>query len=120
MSEEPMPKNQRILKGIVIILGVLIIAMVIIIIVASVIKYNGQKKQEADLVEKYQSNQVKTSIQGTPFELDIPLETGFAILSTHVSETAISLGIGQDDIIQKIILVDFSGKIIGTINLKNE
>ena len=117
MSEEQMPKNYRLLKGIVITLGILIVVMLIILVVASINKYNDQKRAEAALVEKYQSSRPVSSPINTPFEIDLPLEPGQQILSAESGANGILIRIGTD-MTQQIILVDYSGKIIGTINVK--
>jgi flagellar basal body-associated protein FliL len=114
MIEEPMPKNQRILKGIVIILGILIIAMVIIIIFASVMKYNDQKRQEANLVDKYRPKQVVGVINHPPFQAELQLDTGQKVIDVKSNGATIVVQIGIVDT-QKIIMMDYTGKIIGTI-----
>ncbi len=116
-----MPKNQRLLKGIVIFLGILIIAMVIIIIVASIMKYKDQKSAEAALVEKYQVEQaLKQPIMQKntdPFAMDLPLESGEEILSVQSEDKGIIITIGRQGRIIRIILVDYNANIIGTINV---
>ena len=112
-----MPKNYRLLKGIVITLGILIIAMVILLVVASVMKYNDQKSAEAALVEKYQSSQVTRSVGSEEFSMNLSLEVGEEILSADSSDQGMLVSIGKDETILKIILIDFSGKIVGTINV---
>ncbi len=113
-----MPKNYKLLKAIVIILGVLIIAMVIILIVASVMKYNEQKQAEAALVERYEaSRQVVPAASADPFEMDLDLEDGQEIISTESGEQGILVRIGQNGTTQKILLIDYSGNITGTINV---
>lgn len=115
-----MPKNQRILKGIVIFLGILIIAMVIILIVASVMKYNDQKDAEVALVEKYQNKMVVKSNSQVPFIRDLTLKDGEEILSAQSSDKGILLNIGSQNITKTIILIDYQGKIIATINVVKE
>ena len=112
-----MPKNYRLLKGIVITLGVLIVVMVFVIIIASVIKYNEQKSAEAALVEKYQTNQTVAVKVSKPFEISLKLEDGQKIISTSSSDEGIMVTIGQNGNAQKILLIDYSGKITGTINV---
>ena len=116
-----MPKNQRLLKGIVIFLGILIIAMVIIIIVASIMKHKDQKSAEAALVEKYQVEQaLKQPIMQKntgPFAMDLPLESGEEILSVQSEDKGIIITIGRQGRIIRIILVDYNANIIGTINV---
>ncbi|HPF46022.1 MAG: hypothetical protein KDF58_10190 [Alphaproteobacteria bacterium] len=117
MTEEPMPKNYRLLKGIVITLGILIVAMVILIITASIMKYNDQKSAEAALVDKYQSSQSIVSENIKPFKLDLPLEAGEEVLSVSSNDRGMLVSIGKEGRIQKILLIGYSGKILGTINI---
>ena len=118
MTEEEMPKNYKLLKAIVIILGFLIIAMVIVLIVASVMKYNDQKRAEAALVERYEaSRQVVPTASTNPFELDLDLEDGQEIISAQSGDKGILVRIGQIGATQKILLIDYSGNIVGTINV---
>ena len=117
MSEEQMPKNHRLLKGIVITLGILIIAMLVILVVASIMKYNDQKRAEAALVEKYQQNQTIKPVNSAPFQMNLTLDAGQEILSTDSSDKAILVRIGRDGVTEKIILIDYNGKIIGTIKV---
>lgn len=112
-----MPKNYRLLKGIVITLGILIIAMVIILVVASVMKYNDQKREETALVEKYQTNKVVKSSEVKPFEISLALEPGQEIISVDSSDKGILVSVGAAGVADKILLIDYSGKIIGTINV---
>ena len=115
-----MPKNHRLLKGIVITLGILIIAMLVILVVASIMKYNDQKRAEAALVEKYQQNQTikpVKSVNSAPFEMNLTLDPGQEILSTNSSDKAILVRIGRESVTEKIILIDYNGKIIGTIKV---
>lgn len=113
-----MPKNHRLLKGIVITLGILIVAMVILLIVASVMKYNDQKKAEAALVEKYQSSRAPNPDVEMPFNVDLELEDGEKILSTDASDRGIIVRIGNESGSNRIIIIDYQGNIIGTINIK--
>ena len=114
-----MPKNFKLLKGIVITLGILIIAMVIVLVVASIMKYNDQKRAEAALVEKYQaSNPVNRSTTAEPFEIDLSLDNGQQIISAESGEAGILIRIGTNGVTTKIIIVDYSGNITGTINIK--
>lgn len=100
-------------------LGVLIIAMVIILIVASIMKYNDQKRAEAALVEKYRESQpAVTNSNSQPFEVDIELESGHEIISAESSTQGILMRIGQNGVTKKILLIDFSGKVVGTVNIK--
>ncbi len=113
-----MPKNYKLLKAIVITLGILIIAMVIILIVASVMKYQDQKRAEAALVEKYEASREPASVQKSePFEMNLSLEGGQDVLSVENGEQGILVRIGQNGKTQKILLIDHSGKIAGTINI---
>ena len=112
-----MPKNYPILKGIVITLGILIIAMVVILIVASVMKYNKQKDSEAALVEKYQISQGVKAGEIKPFEMDLPLETGQRIIDVKTDNNYLVVQIGTVNP-EKILLIDYSGKIVGTINVR--
>jgi len=118
MSEEQMPKNYKLLKGIVITLGILIIAMVIILVVASVNKYNDQKRAEAALVDKYQASQSAKPLGSSPFELDLVLEAGQEILSTSANSQGIIVTIGEAGVAKKILVIGLDGKITGTINIK--
>lgn len=114
-----MPKNYRLLKAIVITLGILIIAMVIILIVASVMKYNDQKRAEAALVEKYQQTRpLDGSIDRSFFEMDLALEPGQEVISVQSNEQGILVSVGQNGNAEKILLINYSGKIYGTINIK--
>lgn len=112
-----MPKNYRLLKGIVITLGILIIAMVIILVVASVMKYNDQKREEAALVEKYQTIQTVNPTVVKPFEISLALEPGQEIISVDSSDKGILVRVVGADATEKILLIDYSGAIIGTINV---
>ncbi len=112
-----MPKNYRLLKGIVITLGILIIAMVIILVVASVMKYNDQKRAEAALVEKYQTAQTVNPTEAKPFEVSLALEPGQEIISVDSSDKGILVSVGTGGVADKILLIDYSGKIIGTVNV---
>ena len=112
-----MPKNYQLLKGIVITLGILIIVMVAIIVVASVMKYNDQKDAEASLVEKYQTTQVVEAGEIKPFEMDLPLETGQRIIDVKTDNNYLVVQIGTV-IPEKILIINYSGKIVGTINVK--
>ena len=112
-----MPKNYRLLKGIVISLGILIVAMVIILVVASVMKYNDQKRAETALVKKYQSGQAVNPSKLNPFELNLSLESGQEIISVDSGDNGILASIAVDDVIVKVLLIDYSGKIVGTINV---
>ncbi len=113
-----MPKNYRLLKGIVITLGILIIVMVIVLIVASVMKYKDQKRAEAALVERYQSSQVQKPNLAAPFEIDLNLETDQEVLSVDNGYNNLLVRIGRDRVTEKILLIDYNGKITGTINIK--
>ncbi len=114
-----MPKNFRLLKGIVITLGVLIVVMVVVIIVTAVMKYNEQKNAEAALVEKYRAaNPQNVALSGSPFEIDLQLQAGQQIISAESGNNGVLLRIGTNGVTDKIILVDYSGKITGTINIK--
>lgn len=115
-----MPKNFPLLKGIVIILGILIIAMLVILVVASIMKYNDQKAAEAALVEKYQDSQVIKQSEAAPFVIDLTLDEGQEILSTQTGDKGILVNIGDRDVIKRIILIDYTGKIIATINVQNK
>lgn len=117
MIEEPMPKNYRLLKGIVITLGVLIVVMIVILIVASINKYNDQKSDEAALVEKYQTSKIVKSTVTSPFEMDLNLAEDQVIISTSSSDKGILVTIGHNTTAEKIILIDYSGKVVGTINV---
>lgn len=118
MTDEGMPKNYGLLKGIVITLGILIIAMVILLVVASVMKYNDQKRAEAALVEKYQeSRPVAPSANSQVFEMDLKLEPGQEIISAQSSDQGILVRIGQNGKTRKILLIDYNGIISGTINI---
>lgn len=100
-------------------LGILIIAMVIILIVASVMKYNDQKRAEAALVEKYQqSGSAMQSMDRPPFEMDLILEPGQEIISVQSGEQGILVNVGKNGISEKILLIDYKGNINGTINIK--
>lgn len=110
-----MPKNYKLLKGIVITLGVLIVVMVIVIIVASIMKYNEQKSAEAALVEKYQTSQAINQPLSRSFEMSLNLSEGEEIISSSNSEKGILINIGRNQKIEKILLVDYSGNIIATI-----
>lgn len=112
-----MPKNYRLLKGIVITLGILIVAMIILLVVASVMKYNDQKRAESELVEKYQNSQVTQSVYTEAFSMNFSLEEGEEVLSADSSSQGILVSIGSGGTTSKIILIDFSGKIVGTINV---
>lgn len=100
-----------------IILGVLIVVMVVVLIIASVMKYNKQKSAEAALVDKYQTSQVPVVTAGSPFEMNLKLEEGQQIISTSSSDKGILVTVGQNGNAQKILLIDYSGKITGTINV---
>lgn len=113
-----MPKNHRLLKGIVITLGILIVAMVVLLVVASVMKYNDQKKAEAALVEKYQSSEAVNLNVSAPFNIDLPLENGQSILSTDASDRGIIVRIGDESGTDKVLLIDYQGNTLGTINIK--
>ncbi|MCC3862203.1 hypothetical protein [Pseudemcibacter aquimaris] len=117
MTEEEMPKNYKLLKGIVITLGILIIVMVVVIIVASIMKYNEQKSAEAALVEKYEASTGPISSISRPFEMDLKLENGQQVISTSSSEKGILVTVGINGVAQKILLIDYSGKVTGTINV---
>jgi hypothetical protein len=117
MIEEPLPKNYSLLKGIVIALGVLIVVMLFVIIIASVMKYNEQKSDEAALVDKYQTSQVSVTNTVKPFEMNLKLEDGQQIISTSSSDKGILVTVGQNGNAQKILLVDYTGKITGIINV---
>lgn len=110
-----MPKNYKLLKGIVITLGILIVVMVVVIIVASIMKYNDQKSAEATLVEKYQSVQVIEPPISRSFELNLNLSDNEEIITSSNSENGILINIGRDQIIERVILVDYAGNIIATI-----
>lgn len=98
-------------------LGVLIVAMVVVLIVASINKYNNQKSAEAALVEKYQTSKTVAPTTSSPFEMDLDLAEGQVIISTSSSDKGILLTIGSNATAEKIILIDYSGKIVGTINV---
>lgn len=98
-------------------LGILIIVMVAIIIVASVMKYNEQNDAEAALVEKYQTSQVVKAGEIKPFEMDLPLETGQRIIDVKTDNNYLVVQIGTE-IPEKILLIDYSGNIVGTINVR--
>ena len=113
-----MPKNYKLLKAIVITLGILIIAMVIILIVASIMKYNDQKRAEAALVERYEASRQAAPVSAAgPFEMDLELEDGQEVISAESGEKGILVRIGQNGATQKILLIDYSGNITGTINV---
>lgn len=113
-----MPKNYKLLKAIVITLGILIIAMVIILIVASIMKYNDQKRVEAALVEKYEtSREPSLPITTQPFEMNLSLESGQDVISVDNGDQGIMVRVGQNGKTQKILLIDYSGNITGTINI---
>ena len=116
MSEEPMPKNYKLLKGIVITLGVLIVVMVVVIIVASIMKYNEQKSGEARLVDKYQNSQIAKPLFSKSFEISLNLIEGEEIISSSNSDKGILVHIGKNQSIEKVLLIDYSGNIIATIN----
>ncbi len=100
-------------------LGILIIAMVIVLIVASIMKYNDQKRAEAELVERYEaSRQAAPATTSDPFDMDLNLEAGQEIISAESGEQGILVRIGQNGATQKILLIDYSGRIAGTINVK--
>ena len=113
-----MPKNYQLLKGIVITLGILIIVMVITLVVASVMKYNDQKRAEAKLVEKYSTPQSLNPTVSMPFNISLILEPGQEIITVEGHDLGILLSLGTADVIEKILLVSFSGKIMGTINTR--
>ena len=112
-----MPKNYRLLKGIVITLGVLIVVMIFVLIIASVRKYNDQKSAEAALVEKYQTTQIPVVSVTKPFDMNLKLEDGQEIISTSNSDKGILVTVGQNGNAEKILLIDYTGKISGTINV---
>ena len=116
MSEEPMPKNYKLLKGIVITLGILIVVMVVVIIFASIMKYNEQKSAEAELVDKYQNSQIAKPSFLKLFEMSLNLTEGEEIISSSNSNKGIIVNIGKNQTIEKILLIDYSGNIIATIN----
>ena len=97
-------------------LGVLIVVMVVVIIVASIMKYNEQKTAEATLVDKYQNAQMIKSTVTRPFEITLKLADGEKIISSSSSDKGVLVNIGRNQIIEKMIFVDFSGNIIATIN----
>ena len=111
-----MPKNYGLLKGIVITLGILIVAMVIILVVASVMKYNDQKRDEAALVEKYQTNRNVKSADIKTFETSLALEPGQKIISVDSNDNGIVVSIGDNGVANKIGIINYTGKIVGTIN----
>lgn len=113
-----MPKNYKLLKGIVITLGILIVVMVVVLVVASIMKYNDQKRAEAALVEKYQSSTTSVSNSSTPFEMDLTLEEGQEIISADSNDNGILVRIGANGATEKILLIDNSGAVAGTINIK--
>ena len=80
-------------------------------------KYNEQKSAEAALVDKYQTSQVSVTNTDRPFEMNLKLEDGQQVISTSNSDKGILITIGQNGNAQKILLVDYTGKITGTINV---
>jgi len=118
MSEEPMPKNYQLLKGIVITLGILIIAMVITLVVASVMKYNDQKRAETKLVEKYRTTQPLNPTLVKPFDIHLTLEPGQKIIAVESNNEVILVSLGNLGIIEKILLISHSGTIMGTIDAR--
>lgn len=91
--------------------------MVILLVVASVMKYNDQKRAEVALVEKYQSSKVNQSVNAESFSMNLTLVPGEEVISADSSDQGILVRIGQDGATSKIILIDFSGKIVSTINV---
>ena len=91
--------------------------MVILIITPSIMKYNDQKSAEAALVDKYQSSQSIVSENIKPFKLDLPLEAGEEVLSVSSNDRGMLVSIGKEGRIQKILLIGYSGKILGTMNI---
>lgn len=112
-----MPKNYKLLKGIVITLGILIVVMVVVIIVAAINQYNEQKSAEASLVQKYEMSEGPISSVMRPFEMDLNLEDGEQVIATSSSERGILVTIGKKGEVSKILLIDYRGKITGTINV---
>lgn len=110
-----MPKNYRLLKGIVVTLGILIVVMVVVIIVASIMKYNEQKSAEAELVDKYQTSQIVKPASITPFEMSLNLTDGEKIISSSSSDKGILVNVGRSQTIDRVLLIDFSGNIIAII-----
>ena len=52
-----------------------------------------------------------------PFKLDLPLEAGEEVLSVSSNDRGMLVSIGKEGRIQKILLIGYSGKILGTINI---
>ncbi len=56
----------------------------------------------------------------TSFAFDLTLESGERILETSAAAGGLWIRIGQDGKSSRLILVDYSGKIIGTIQVKRD
>lgn len=104
-------------------MGFLIIVLIPIII-WKMINLAKQKevrlKKEAAEAELAAPAQVQSQGPIMSFAFDFTLESGEVILETTADPRGLWIRIGQAGMTKRIILVDFSGKIIGQIEVKRD
>ncbi len=117
-----MPKNYGFLKFIVIFMGVLIV-LGLAVVVWKVIDLAKQKaareKSEAARQEQMTPPQPAGRQFDKPFDFDLALESDERILETTANPAGLWLRIGRGGRTERMILVDFSGKVIGRIQVKH-
>ncbi|WP_339860512.1 hypothetical protein [Paremcibacter congregatus] len=121
MTEE-LPKTSGFLKFIVIFMGILIVvglAVVVWKVMDLAKKKAAREKLEAAQKERLLTAQERGALPAEPFSFDLNLESGEEILESSSAAAGLWVRIGRDGVTQRIILVDYSGKVIGSIQVKH-
>lgn len=120
MTEE-LPKNQGFLKFIVIFMGILIViglAVIIWKVIDLAKKKAAREKMEAAQQEKMLSQIPSSLMPAAPFAFDFTLESGEQILEISAAPGGLWVRLGKQGMTSRIILVDFTGKVIGEVKVK--
>jgi len=122
MSEE-LPKNYGFLKFIVIFMGVLIV-LGLAVVVWKVIDLAKQKaaREKMEAAQQLQPTRAIEPLKDAtmPFDFEILLESGERILETTAIPGGLWLRIGAGEKNERMILVDYSGKVIGKVKINKD
>lgn len=101
--------------GILIVIGLAVIIWKVIDLAK---KKAAREKMEAAQQEKMLSQMSPSHMPGTPFAFDFNLESGERILEMSAASGGLWVRLGKQGMTSRIILVDFTGKVIGQVKVK--
>lgn len=90
-------------------LGILIIVC-LAFVVMKVIQPKATEPEKAVLLEEI--------LLGKSFETDFTIPAGQEILGTDIGEKGLVLRIGKEGRLETIVIIDFTGSVKGTVNVK--